>query len=140
MTSTLRSQDLCVIYWLETIFRKSHAIRLMKSPINFNYQCVFPVQVRTSCPVRKLDKWKRQFFAMQNLVSKLYGELENCNLYTHRYFKTPSWGCQNVSKETLLKLSKFHEKILSRSRDIQKFLSPLTDEGLLLFLYVTTVR
>ena len=48
--------------------------------------------------------------------------MRNCSLSMRRYFRLPSWGWLNVSKEILLTLSKFHEKLPSRSRDIKSFL------------------
>ena len=48
--------------------------------------------------------------------------MRNCSLSMRRYFRLLAWGWLNVSKEILLTLSKFHEKLPSGSRDIKSFL------------------
>ena len=54
-----------------------------------------------------------------------------------RYFRLLIWGCQNVSKEILLTLSKFHEKCPGRSGDVSaRHSPPCTEEGLKVSIYI----
>ena len=45
--------------------------------------------------------------------------MRSCSLRLRRYFAQASWVCQNLSKEDLRTLSKFHQKIPSRSEGIK---------------------